>query len=83
MPLVPVLVNIESNGSPLRYGSIETIVRALHHKITEYRKEIATSPEKNSTLHPQIGRRRRPFDKLKIVEKLKTKTDSTSPQKRS
>lgn len=75
MPLVPVLVNIESNGVRLDTEALKQSSEYFTNKVIEIEKEIyaLASEEFNIASPKQVGEIL--FDKLKIVEKAKkTKT---------
>ena len=75
MPLVPVLVNIESNGVRLDTGALKQSSEHFTTRLQSIEKEIYTLAEGefNIASPKQVGEIL--FDKLKIVEKAKkTKT---------
>lgn len=83
MPLVPVLVNIESNGVRLDTEALKQSSEHFTTRLQSIEKEIYTLAEGefNIASPKQVGEIL--FDKLKIVEKAKKqKPDSTSPQKK-
>ncbi|NDV65469.1 DNA polymerase I [Bacteroides sp. 224] len=75
MPLVPVLVEIESNGVRLDTDALKTSSKHFTQRLQEIEKEIykLAGEEFNISSPKQVGEIL--FDKLKIVEKAKkTKT---------
>ena len=75
MPLVPVLVNIESNGVRLDTEALKQSSEHFTTRLQSIEKEIYTLAEGEFNIASPIQVREILFDKLKIVEKAKkTKT---------